>query len=87
MPYINKQRRQHWDKVIEDLRLLINNGTSAGDFNYILTRIVTSMPFHSYDYINGVIGVLECCKLELYRRIAVPYEEKKKEENGDVYGN
>jgi len=32
-----------------------------------------------------VTGVLECAKLELYRRIAAPYEDTKIEENGDVY--
>ena len=33
-----------------------------------------------------VLGVLECVKLELYRRVAAPYEDKKCQENGDVYG-
>ena len=38
-----------------------------------------------YARINELIGVLECAKLELYRRIAVPYEDTKIAENGDVY--
>jgi hypothetical protein len=29
-------------------------------------------------------GVARCIQLEIYRRIAAPYEEKKKEENGDI---
>jgi hypothetical protein len=37
-----------------------------------------------YANINEVIGALECCKLELYRAIAAPYEEEKIEENGQV---
>lgn len=32
-----------------------------------------------------MVGALECAKLELYRRIAIPYEEQKIQENGDVY--
>jgi hypothetical protein len=32
-----------------------------------------------------MIGVLECAKLELYRRVAAPYEDAKCEDNGDVY--
>ena len=32
-----------------------------------------------------LIGVLECAKLELYRRVAAPYEDDKIDENGDVY--
>jgi hypothetical protein len=38
-----------------------------------------------YAEINEVVGVLECCKLELYRRLAAPYEDTKIKENGDVY--
>lgn len=30
-------------------------------------------------------GALECCKLEFYRRVAVPYEDRKIKLNGDVY--
>jgi len=30
-------------------------------------------------------GVLENVKQEMYRRLAAPYEDKKAEENGDVY--
>ena len=31
------------------------------------------------------MGALECAKLELYRRVAAPYEDVKIMENGDVY--
>jgi len=39
----------------------------------------------SYSNVNEIIGALECIKLELYRRVAAPYEDLKIEENGDVY--
>ena len=39
----------------------------------------------SYETFNAVIGVLECQKLELYRRLVAPYEDKKLEANTDVY--
>jgi hypothetical protein len=39
----------------------------------------------SYSIINDIVGVLECAKMEFYRRVAVPYEDKKRTENGDVY--
>lgn len=38
-----------------------------------------------YDTINDILGALEGSKLEFYRRIAVPYENVKLAENGDVY--
>jgi len=34
---------------------------------------------------GDAIGALECAKLELYRRVAAPYEDTKIAENGDVY--
>jgi hypothetical protein len=38
----------------------------------------------SYQTINAVIWVLKCAKLELYRRVAVPYEDGKAKQNGDM---
>jgi hypothetical protein len=38
-----------------------------------------------YAHLNEAVGVLECAKLELYRRIAAPYEDDKRSETGDVY--
>jgi hypothetical protein len=32
-----------------------------------------------------MIGALECAKLELYRRLASPYEDLKIADNGDIY--
>jgi len=61
---------------------------TAGELNYTLTEAITNYAAESalsYQRINDIIGALEGAKLEFYRRVAVPYEEKKKEENGDVY--
>jgi hypothetical protein len=38
-----------------------------------------------YTRINAAVGALECAKLELYRRVATPYERGKEVANGDVY--
>lgn len=35
--------------------------------------------------IAETIAALECAKLELYRRIAAPYEDRKRKENGDAF--
>lgn len=37
------------------------------------------------ELMDAITGVVRCCQMELYRRVAVPYEEKKIVENGDVY--
>ena len=39
----------------------------------------------SYADYNALIGVLESCKLEFYRRAVAAYEDEKSTVNGDVY--
>jgi hypothetical protein len=59
----------------------------AGDLNYIFTKIINhymNRKGEKYQHYNDVIGALEACKLELYRRRVAPYEDKKITENGDV---
>ncbi len=62
--------------------------TKGGELNYLITKLVDSFLMGkglSYASINEAMGALECAKLELYRRIAAPYEDKKVIENGDAY--
>lgn len=60
---------------------------NAGVLNYMFTAmaLVYIDRDESYQAYNDVIGALEAAKLELYRRRVAPYEDKKIEENGDVY--
>jgi cystathionine beta-lyase family protein involved in aluminum resistance len=85
MPYISKSDRSDINQKIVYAGRSIHN---TGELNYLVTRIIDEY-IHakgkSYTSINEVIGVLECAKLELYRRIAAPYEDLKIKENGDVY--
>jgi len=82
MPYIKKDARQRLGAVgaYEPPR-------NAGELNYCLTFMVNDFlgDVPNYQKINEAIGVLECAKLEAYRRVAVPYEKEKIKENGDVY--
>lgn len=81
MPYIDPERR-----IPDDKRGY--TATSAGELNYAITRLCDLwLQDHgvTYGQINTVIGALECAKLELYRRIAAPYEDVKRHDNGDVY--
>jgi hypothetical protein len=39
----------------------------------------------SYTTLNSVIGVLHCLSMEVYRKLAAPYEDKKEIENGGVW--
>jgi len=80
MPYINQERR--------DAIKSFNDPRTAGELNYVLTGICRDY-WHklgpNYATINDIIGALEGAKLEFYRRVAVPYEEQKIKDNGDVY--
>lgn len=40
---------------------------------------------NSPDLDDAVTGVVRCCQMELYTRVARPYEDKKIVENGDVF--
>ena len=80
MPYIDQDRRA---AVLNDPVKIL----SEGELNFLITRLLVSWlgKKPNYSDINAAIGVLECAKLELYRRVAVPYEAKKCHQNGDVY--
>lgn len=84
MPYIKTERRKELQWVgVRDFAI-----TTPGELNYAFTLILTEYIKDkqlSYQTINDIIGALEGAKLEFYRRIAVPYEDTKIKENGDVY--
>ena len=81
MPYIKQARRDHlsaWPGYRPE---------NAGELNYILTRIISLYweGTGNYQGINDIVGALEGAKLEFYRRVVVPYEDVKMQENCDVY--
>ena len=89
MPYIKPDNRAEVDEQLESLFGVLDS-TNPGEMNYVITRILLEQ-FQvgysdvSYAKINEIIGILECAKLEFYRRLAAPYENEKIEQNGDVY--
>jgi hypothetical protein len=79
MPYITQEHRS-----------IMRAGAkpcTVGELNYVITRLCRDYwrDRGSYQAINDVLGALEGAKLEFYRRVAAPYEERKIAENGDVY--
>ena len=80
MPYINELRKL----AVEEKGPL-----NSGELNYLFTEICQFYWIENgqnYQAFNDIIGALEGCKLELYRRMVAPYEDQKIKENGDVYG-
>ena len=82
MPYIDPADRTalypHSDR----------KAATAGELNFQITRLLDEyLQFNGLDYqaINDCMGALEGAKMELYRRVAAPYEDKKLAINTDVY--
>lgn len=91
MPYIVQADRDGIDEYVKPLVLELAG--EPGNLNYAIStlcRDYLAVEEHQhgrvrYADLNTVIGVLESAKLELYRRMLSPYEDKKIAENGDVY--
>ena len=87
MPYIKPENRKKYDKVLKELVSILKTLPPEkidGELNYVVTKILKEIYPLRYFHINKAIGVLECAKLEFYRRVAAPYEDLKIKESGDV---
>jgi hypothetical protein len=88
MPYIKKERRK---EILTGMEM----PSTPGELNFVLITIILEYlkyckacqkdEKNHYEDFNEVIGVLSCISQELYRRVVVPYENEKIEENGDVF--
>jgi hypothetical protein len=92
MPYILQEDRTGKEIAIQHLAEEIK---TVGDLNYTITRLVHGWMAREtssggdkyaarYATHNSAIGVLECAKQELYRRLTAPYEDLVIAKNGDV---
>lgn len=82
MPYIDQSRR----KALSEYD---NDPANAGELNYAITVLIQHYWVYSrqnYAAINDIVGALEGAKVEFQRRVVAPYEDRKIQENGDIYG-
>ena len=87
MPYIKPENRKKYDGVLKELVSILKALPPEeidGELNYVVTKMLKEIYPLRYFHINKAIGVLECAKLEFYRRVAAPYEDTKIKESGDV---
>jgi hypothetical protein len=85
MPYIPQSDRDRFERVLNEVAA--KTPRTAGELNYLLTEIAhmyIESKGENYQHYNDVIGALEGCKLELYRRRVGQYEDVKIAQNGDV---
>lgn len=83
MPYIKQALRKFYKPRVESAP-----DCNPGILNFQITTLCIDyleQEDESYAAYNAVIGALDCAKMELYRRMIIPYEEEKIEENGDIY--
>lgn len=84
MPYIRQEDRAPLEHYVVGLVAMI--GKDPGKLNYVISRLAAAFASgERYEKLNAAIGAIECAKLECYRRIAAPYEDRKIIENGDVF--
>lgn len=84
MPYIKKEKRTKHDNILRDIDY---SALDMGDINYFVSsmlKMYIEVNGESYNNYNSLVGVLECIKLELYRRKISPYEDVKIGKNGDI---
>lgn len=85
MPYIKLEYRPQFEQDLT--ALFVNLPENPGELNYVITRLISEYwrRDRKYATIAEISGVLSNVESEFYRRIAVPYEDTKIAENGDVY--
>jgi hypothetical protein len=87
MPYIEAKTRNILDHPLHELGAVVP-GFSIGVLNYVVVKLCLKwLKNRSRDYetLNAIVGMLECVKLELFRRVVAPYEDGRCGENGDVF--
>jgi hypothetical protein len=98
MPYIESLHRQNYNKsiyqLVDQLSTIdhsnptkrVDKNVDVGDLNYVISKLIWTLfdKNKRYKTANDIIGVLECVKLEIYRRQIATYEEEKCKANGDL---
>jgi len=87
MPYIKQEQRKKWKKIIDETTKNLKDvpdDKKEGELNYLFSTILKKSYSRNYFSFNRLIGLIECIKLEMYRKIIGPYEDEKIKENGDI---
>lgn len=83
MPYIPQERRERLE------RFNVMPPDSGADLCYVISNLVASYTEYrglNYGIITEVRGALAGTLDEYNRLVAHPYEDKKRDENGDIWG-
>jgi len=84
MPYIKEKDRPKFNRLLNESGEI----KTVGELNYVITKLCLDFLRRqgcNYSILNGIVGVLTCVQMEFYRRKISIYEDKKIQENGDVF--
>ena len=84
MPYIIPEQRARVDAELYEISKHVD---TSGELNYCITMLLHRYILRhglNYTNLNDCIGAVDAAGKEFYRRVVVPYENKKIEENGDI---
>jgi hypothetical protein len=93
MPYIKREDRPVLKSLVEDIVREVKEhhdfDTWGGKLNYVVSLLLTELFDLSHNnarylQLQTAIGILECVKLELYRRRGTAIEESARERNGEI---
>lgn len=85
MPYISKDKRVFYDTLLSGLG--VGGFKKKGDFAYFLyaaAKYYLNNRLKDYTNIHDCIYTYESVADELKRRLLHPYEDERREENGDI---
>ena len=81
MPYIPMSNRSSAE----------NYPTTPGELNFAITRLmsdyISNKGSPTYNSINDCLGACEGAKMELYRRVAIPYEDRRERRRVSHFSN
>lgn len=96
MPYISPDRRDYYlpqiDILADKIRSVAGNEEIDGDLNFIISTLVSRALLtgkdgtkrKKYHFLERVVGIFECAKLEFYRRVMGPKEDMAIVKNKDL---
>ena len=95
MPYIQKVYREVYRESVEKLADLLarqakenDDKDLTGHLNFVFCLILAEILKRrkmGYKLLSSMRAALEDASAEFYRRVMVPYEDRKIEQNGDVF--
>lgn len=86
MPYIPQEERKEYSALLHNLAGKLH-AKPIGHFTYVLYFIAMNYIYSiglSYANLSAVIGAVNDTAHELRRRVLDLYEDKKRQENGDI---